>query len=293
MKNLREREIWIPAVELQKVCKHLGIDIYPFGDESLEPFRISMRDDRRLNIHTRSGLFYASRVIAPDNIGDSVVLKYDGQGKLNIWVNNMNLNILNNPVRRILSKTVIPQRLFREDHEFGRVFNDEFERISDLRGTNMSLVTATDACPRHKVISGYEIMYVFKYASSNSDRRRIQRIYGCGKYSQKSLNWFKAEMAEFMIRPSGAFDHLPESAEIQTIAEPKVEAKKFTRPKIAAPQTKKPKPTVLTLPHNMQIGTAALQPLRPNDLKKNPRINPAMSALAALLPQVQSPAESV
>ncbi len=167
--------------------------------------------------------------------------------------------------------------------EYGKVFKDEYERLPDLRGTYMSLVSATSKRPKHKKISGFELMYVFQYASSNSDLKRIKRIYGCGKYSQKSLDWFSAEMTQFMIRPSGAFDHIPEAAEIQKIVEPK---------KVAT-QIKKPKPTVLTLPCNMQIATATPQPLQPEDLKKNPRINPAMSALAALLPQVQSSAESV
>lgn len=276
------REIWITSVELQKLYNHSGIDIYPFGDLNLEPFRISMRDDRRLNFHTRSGhVVYASRVITPDGIGDSVVLKYDNHGKLKIWVNNVDLNTLNSQVRRILSKTKIPQHLFKEGMEFGKVFPDEFERVSDLRGTIMSLVNASANRPRHKVISGYEMMYVFQYDQGN--RKVMKRIYGSGKYSTQCIEWFKDEMVEFMIRPSGAFDHLPEAAEIQKIVEPKK----------VAPQTKKPKPTVLTLPCNMQIATATLQPLQPEDLKKNPRINPAMSALAALLPQVQSSAESV
>jgi hypothetical protein len=221
------------------------------------------------------------------------VLNYGIDGTLKVWVNIVNLEVLNNPVRRILSKTLVPQTMFREEMEYGKVFKDEYERLPDLRGTYMSLVSATSKRPKHKKISGFELMYVFQYASSNSDLKRIKRIYGCGKYSQKSLDWFSAEMTQFMIRPSGAFDHLPEAAEIQKIVEPKVEAKKFVEPKKVAPQIKKPKPTVLTIPCNMQIATATLQPLQPEDLKKNPRINPAMSALAALLPQVQSSAESV
>lgn len=289
------KEIWITSVELQKLYHHRGIDIYPFADENLEPFRISMRDDRRLNFHTRSGhVFYASRVITPDGIGDSVILKYDNHGKLKIWVNNVNLNTLNSHIRRILSQTKIPQHLFKEGMEFGKVFPDELERVSDLRGTCISLVSATPERRRHKVISGYDIMYVFQYNQAN--QKEIRRIYGCGEYSAQCIEWFKAEMAEFMIRPSGAFDHLPEAAaaEIETIVEPKkAEVKKCVKPKKMASQNKKPKPTVLTMPCNMQIEKTALQPLRPEELKKNPRINPAMSALAALLPQPQSSAESV
>ena len=282
MNNLRE--IWIPTVELRKLYDNPGIDIYPYNDKSHEPLRISILDDQRLNIHTKSGACrYASTIITPDGVGDSLVLNYGIDGTLKVWVNIVNLEVLNNPVRRILSKTVVPQTMFREEMEYGKVFKDEYERLPDLRGTYMSLVSATSKRPKHKKISGFELMYVFQYASSNSDLKRIKRIYGCGKYSQKSLDWFSAEMTQFMIRPSGAFDHIPEAAEIQKIVEPK---------KVAT-QIKKPKPTVLTLPCNMQIATATPQPLQPEDLKKNPRINPAMSALAALLPQVQSSAESV